>query len=257
MFSSISFGIINIIDILLVATVLFIAYRLLRGTVATNIIIGIIFLFILWRILDGANMKLTSGIFGAFFEVGILALLIVFQQEVRRFLQVLGSRYRWRNLFNPKEFFSSTPLNEEHACAIVNACMNLSQMRTGALIVIARNNLLDNYVNTGVVLKSEISQELIENIFFKNTPLHDGAVILDQEQITAARCILPVSDRQDIPGSMGLRHRAALGLSAVSDAFIVVVSEETGKISLFRKDDYRLGVTPTELKDFIDGKDFQ
>lgn len=137
------------------------------------------------------------------------------------------------------------------ADAIVEACTNFSATKTGALIVLQQNTELNNYAQTGVLIKSKVSDELLENIFFKNTPLHDGAVIINENKILAARCILPVSDRRDIPGSMGLRHRAALGLSAVSDSYVVVVSEETGNITFFKDGNYKVRVSPEELKKFL------
>lgn len=135
--------------------------------------------------------------------------------------------------------------------AIVEACTNFAATKTGALIVFQQNTELYTYAQTGVLIKAKVTDELIENIFFKNTPLHDGAVIINDNKILAARCILPVSDRTDIPGSMGLRHRAALGLSSVSDAYVVVVSEETGNITFFKDGNYKVRVSPEELKKFL------
>ena len=252
MFDFLTIGIFDVLDILLVAFIFFVVFRLVRGTVAANIFIGIFLLYLFWLLARSLNMGLTTTIIGQFMSVGVLALLILFQQEVRHFLLMLGSHYRWKYIFSPKELFLSMKMKEDISSAIRDACCNLSKNKTGALIVISKITQLDEYVNSGILIKSIISEELIENIFFKNTPLHDGAVIIDQEKIIAARCILPVSDRQDIPGYMGLRHRAALGLSALCDAAIIVVSEENGNISIFHKNNYRIGVDSETLKRFID-----
>ena len=196
-------------------------------------------------------MELISSIIGQFISVGVLALLIVFQQEVRRFLLMIGSHYKWKNLLNPKVLFKNDEVKLNTIKSISVACSNLSKTKTGALIIIAKRTLIDEFKNTGVKINAEITPELIENIFFKNTPLHDGAMIIDQDKIVSARCILPVSDRLDIPGSMGLRHRAALGFSAVSDASVIVVSEETGNISIFYKNQYVRNVSLETLQAFI------
>lgn len=171
------------------------------------------------------------------------------------FLLLLGSKYNLQNIFNLESFLAKPEIKEDVSEAIAEACGRFTASYTGALIVFAQNTELFTYAQTGVILRAQVTDELIENIFFKNTPLHDGAVIIADNKILAARCILPVSDRLDIPGSMGLRHRAALGLSAVSDAMIVVVSEETGSITFFKDGKYKVRVTPEELKRFL-SRDF-
>lgn len=251
MLDFLSFGLFDIIDILLVATIFFIGYRLVRGTIAATIFAGVFTIYLFWVLVEALNMELISSIIGQFISVGVLALLIVFQQEVRKFLLMIGSHYKWKNLLNPKMLFKEDKAQQDTIKAIIAACNNLSKTKTGALIVISNKSLLEDYINSGIKIKAEISQELIENIFFKNTPLHDGAMIIDQERIIAARCILPVSDRLDIPGSMGLRHRAALGLSATCDAGIIVVSEETGNISIFYKNQYVRAINQDTLQAFL------
>lgn len=251
MLDFLSFGLFDIIDILLVATIFFIGYRLVRGTIAATIFAGVFTIYLFWVLVEALNMELISSIIGQFISVGVLALLIVFQQEVRKFLLMIGSHYKWKNLLNPKMLFKEDKAQQDTIKAIITACNNLSKTKTGALIVISNKSLLEDYINSGIKIKAEISQELIENIFFKNTPLHDGAMIIDQERIIAARCILPVSDRLDIPGSMGLRHRAALGLSATCDAGIIVVSEETGNISIFYKNQYVRAINQDTLQAFL------
>lgn len=247
----IKLGIFDILDILIVAFIFYQVYRLVKGTAAINIFAGIFTFYLAYLLFVALNMELISSILGQFFGVGVIALFIVFQQEVRRFLLLLGSRYNLQNIFNLDKLFDKPAIQENVSEAIVEACTNFSATKTGALIVFQQNTELYNYAQTGVTMKAKVTDELIENIFFKNTPLHDGAVIINENKILAARCILPVSDRRDIPGSMGLRHRAALGLSAVSDAYVVVVSEETGNITFFKDGSYKVRVSPEELKKFL------
>lgn len=247
----IKLGFFDVLDILIVAFIFYQIYRLVKGTTAINIFAGIFTFYLVWLLVRAFNMELISSILDKFISVGVIALLIVFQPEVRRFLLLLGSRYNLQNIFNLEKFFDKPGIQNEVADAIVEACINFSATKTGALIVLQQNTELNNYAQTGVLIKSKVSDELLENIFFKNTPLHDGAVIINENKILAARCILPVSDRRDIPGSMGLRHRAALGLSAVSDSYVVVVSEETGNITFFKDGNYKVRVSPEELKKFL------
>lgn len=247
----IKLGFFDILDILIVAFIFYEIYRLVKGTAAINIFAGIFTFYLAWLLVQALNMELISSILGQFIGMGMIALLIVFQQEVRRFLLLVGSRYNLQNIFNLEKLFVKPGIQDNVSEAIVEACINFSATKTGALIVFQQNTELNNYVQTGVLIKATVTDELIENIFFKNTPLHDGAVIINDNKILAARCILPVSDRRDIPGSMGLRHRAALGLSSVSDAYVVVVSEETGNITFFKDGSYKVRVSPEELKKFL------
>lgn len=251
MLSFIDLGFFDILDILIVALIIYLVYRLVKGTAAINIFAGIFTFWVAWLLVRAFNMELISSILGKFTSVGVIALLIVFQQEVRRFLLLLGSRYNLQNIFNLENLFAKPGIPDNVADAIVEACTNLAATKTGALIVFQQNTELYSYAQTGVMIKAKVTAELIENIFFKNTPLHDGAVIIKENKIWSARCILPVSDRRDIPGSMGLRHRAALGISSVSDAYIIVVSEETGNITFFKEGNYKVRVSPEELKKFL------
>lgn len=247
----IKLGFFDILDILIVAFIFYQVYRLVKGTAAINIFAGIFTFYLAWLLVRAFNMELISSILGQFIGMGVIALLIVFQQEIRRFLLLVGSRYNLQNIFNLEKLFAKPGIQENVSEAIVEACTNFSATKTGALIVFQQNTELYNYAQTGVLMKAKVTDELIENIFFKNTPLHDGAVIINDNKILAARCILPVSDRRDIPGSMGLRHRAALGLCSVSDAYVVVVSEETGNITFFKDGNYKVRVRPEELKKFL------
>lgn len=247
----IKLGLFDILDILIVAFIFYQIYRLVKGTAAINIFAGIFTFYLAYLLVLALNMELISSILGRFIDIGVIALLIVFQPEVRRFLLLVGSRYNLQNVFNLEKLFAKPGIQENVSDAIVEACTNFSATKTGALIVFQQNTELYNYAQTGVLMKAKVTDELIENIFFKNTPLHDGAVIINENKIWAARCILPVSDRRDIPGSMGLRHRAALGLSSVSDAYVVVVSEETGNITFFKDGSYKVKVSPEELKKLL------
>jgi uncharacterized protein (TIGR00159 family) len=230
----ISIRILDVIDILLVAFLLYQIYMLIRGTVAINIFLGIFTLYIFWLVVKALNMELLSSILGQIIGVGVIALIIVFQQEIRRFLLLLGTRYFSKNRFSIEKLLMlkgekyDTPVNIE---GIVRACRNMSEARVGALIVITQKSNLQLYAETGDIINAETSSRLIENIFFKNSPLHDGAMIIKNNLIYAVRCILPLTEKTNLSASYGLRHRAALGISEITDALVVVVSEETGKIS--------------------------
>ena len=247
----IKLGFFDIIDILLVAFIFYQVYKLVKGTVAINIFAGIFTFYVAWLLVRAFNMELISSILGQFIGMGVIALLIVFQQEVRRFLLLIGSKYNLQNIFNLERLFSKPSMKDEVIDAIVRACDYFSKTKTGALIVLSQNSELFNYAQTGVLLRSNVSEELLENIFYKNTPLHDGAVIITDNKILAARCILPVSDNNNIPGSLGLRHRAAIGMSTATDAHIVVVSEETGNISFVKDGHFKVRITPQELSKFL------
>jgi len=251
----ITIRVLDIIDILLVAFLLYQIYMLIRGTVAINIFIGIFVLYMIWLVVKVLNMELLSSILGQIIGVGVIALIIVFQQEIRRFLLFIGTRYLSKNRFSienwlfPKQQNMIAPVNID---AIVKACRNMSETKTGALIVIARKSELQFYADTGDAIDAETSSRLIENIFFKNSPLHDGALIIINDKIRAARCILPVTENMNLPAHFGMRHRAALGISEHTDALIVVVSEETGKISFGVEGDIKYGISSMELRQLLE-----
>lgn len=223
---------IDVVDVLMVAYIMYVIYKLIRGTVAVSIIISIIGFICLWLIVRLLKMSLLTAIMDSFVSVGLLALIIIFQPEVRRFLVMLATRYDFMRKFG---FVGQINASQElvFVNAITKACENMSRTKTGALIVVQKRVGLKEYITTGAELNAEYNQQLIETIFFKNTPLHDGAMIVDTKKILAAACILPVSHNSDIPKSFGLRHRSALGITEVSDAIAIVVSEETGNITLF------------------------
>ena len=183
----IKLGFFDVLDILIVAFIFYQIYRLVKGTTAINIFAGIFTFYLVWLLVRAFNMELISSILDKFISVGVIALLIVFQPVVRRFLLLLGSRYNLQNIFNLEKFFDKPGIQNEVADAIVEACTNFSATKTGALIVLQQNTELNNYAQTGVLIKSKVSDELLENIFFKNTPLHDGAVIINENKILAAR----------------------------------------------------------------------
>ena len=224
------FTFIDFIDIILVAAIMFWIYRATRGTNAPYIISGIIMIYLMWVVVRTLNMELLSNILGQFVSVGVIALIIVFQPEIRRFLQMIGMRQKRFNfiarIFNRNDNTSVTII-----APIVQACREMSAHKTGALIVIGRQSDLRLITEGGIAIDAKISTPLLENIFFKNAPLHDGAVVIEGDRIVAAKCILPVT-QSDVPKSYGTRHRAAIGMSEISDAIILVVSEETGAISI-------------------------
>lgn len=244
----------DIVDIALVAVILFQVYRLIRGTAAFSIFLGIFLIYITWLVVKTLNMELISALLGQIIGVGVIALIIVFQQEVRRFLLVLGNRYITRSRFSFTRFFSSVGDDQDTpgiAEEIVRACESMASKKTGSLIVIGRKSSLDLFLEGGEILNARISAELIETIFFKNTPLHDGAVLIEGGVIRAARCPLPITDQVSMPPHFGMRHRAAVGMSEHSDAIVVVVSEESGYITVVISGEIRENITPNELRNVL------
>jgi uncharacterized protein (TIGR00159 family) len=246
--------ILDVIDIVLVAIILFQLYRLIRGTAAFSIFLGIFLIYISWLVVKTLNMELISALLGQIIGVGVIALIIVFQQEVRRFLLVLGNRYISRSRFSFTRIFSSVGEDKDTpgvAEEIVRACESMASKKTGALIVIGRKSSLDLFTEGGEMLNARISAELLETIFFKNAPLHDGAVLIEGGVILAARCPLPITDQVSIPQHFGMRHRAAVGMSEHSDAMVVVVSEESGHITAVISGEIRENITPNELRNVL------
>lgn len=240
--------ILDIIDIMLVAFLMYQLYNLMKGTVAINIFIAIFVLYLFWLVVKALNMQLMSTLLGQVMGVGVIALIIVFQQEIRRFLLMIGTRYMTRR-FSLENLFSWNieAAHKVQIKAIVNACMTLAGTYTGALIAVARNSSLQAYAETGEIINANTTERLIESIFFKNNPLHDGGVIIAEDKIYAAGCIFPLTENPDVPIHLGLRHRAALGLSEQTDAFVIVVSEETGGISYALNGELKENVDPKEL----------
>ena len=239
----------DILDILFVAILFYELYSLVRGTVTFSIFLGIFIVFVAWVIVRALKMELLGSILSQLFGVGIIALIVVFQQEIRRFLLMLGNSYRTNKKISIESFLSGQFRNISPAGikSIVDASVQMSKTKTGALVVISRANELKEYVRTGEFIDAEIRTDLITSIFFKNSPLHDGACIIASNRIQAVRCILPVSYSQEINPALGLRHRAAIGMSEVTDAFTIVVSEETGMISITESGKLIENVSPDEL----------
>lgn len=231
----------DVIDIVLVAALLYYIYKLVKGTVAINIFIGIVIVWALWKLTELIQMKMISSIVGGFMNIGLIALIIVFQQEIRKFLLMVGST----NFASKRSFIRHFKFLKHEAMpsdtnveAVVSACGKMGSTKTGAIIVMERTNSLDFVKSSGDSMNIEITQPILESIFFKNSPLHDGAVIIQDNYITATRVILPVSNDRNIPLRFGLRHRAAVGITEKTDAICLVVSEETGSISYIKDGEF-------------------
>ena len=248
------FGLKDIIDIISVAMMLYYIYRLMRESRSLNVFIGIMLFILIWLFVSQVlEMRLLGSILDKLVSVGVIALSVIFQEDIRKFLYELGTQKGMRRLVN---FFKSNKVKEkevdrETIIPIVMACMSMSKKYVGALIVIERGVPLNDIVDTGDLIDARINQRLIENIFFKNSPLHDGAMIISNRRIKAAGCILPVSHNLGIPKELGLRHRAAMGISQNSDAIAVVVSEETGRISVAIKGEFHLRLSAEQLESIL------
>lgn len=247
----ISLRFLDVLDILLFAFLLYQVYRLLRGTNAIHIFFGVFALYLLWLFVNALDMQLLSSILGQFIGVGVIALIIVFQPELRKGLLLLGKQQFSDSRFS---FFRYLLGNVDYqgvnVSEILTACRGLSYSKTGALIVLQRTTNLSSFVTIKDILDAETSSRLLVNIFFKNSPLHDGAVIIRGKRIWAARCVLPVSEKQ-LPEELGLRHRAAVGITEQSDAVVVVVSEETGEISYVNAGNIRRNIKTKELGELL------
>lgn len=224
----------DILDIFLVAFLLYQIYRLIKGTVAFNIVIGLFSLYLVWIVVRALNMELLGSIMGQFIGVGVLALIIVFHPEIRKFLVFIGTNYNVNKVLSLDRLFNinkQKEISSEQVREIVDACVIMSESKTGAILVLAVNSELMEQIHTGEKINARISSALLQCIFFKNTPLHDGAVIINGNRIMAARCILPITQREVKNANLGLRHRAAIGITENTDAIAIVVSEEKGWIS--------------------------
>jgi len=224
----------DVLDIIITAFLLYQLYLLLKGTLAINILIGVLSIYLFWVLVKALHMQLLSTILGQFMGVGVIAMIIVFQQEIRRFFLLIGSRYlKSSTKIKFGHFFSHSEKKDNSLIASIlgETLVSMAKSKTGALIVVTRISELEHIANSGVIINAEISKSLIKSVFFKNSPLHDGAMIITGDKIVAARCMLPLSQRTDIPGEYGLRHRSAIGISENTDAIVFIVSEETGNIS--------------------------
>ncbi len=241
----IPFTLVDFIDIFLVAGLIFGLYRATKGTNAPYILAGIVFIYIVWVVVRALNMELLSTILGQIISVGVITLIIVFQPEIRRFLQLIGMRQKEFN-FISRIFSAGRKDNEVNTSPIVSACLDMSESKTGALIVIMQQDDLQFIIEGGIYIDAKVSVSLLKNMFFKNAPLHDGAVVVNNNRIVAAKCILPVT-QSNVPKSYGTRHRSAIGLSEITDAVVVVVSEETGAISIVKGGQIKHGIDPQKF----------
>ena len=246
------FTIKDFLDILLVAVLLYYTYKVMKSSGSINIFVGIMVFILVWLVVTQVlDMRLLGSIMDKLVSVGVLAIIVIFQDEIRRFLLNLGSHHNAsafvKFLMRNKK---SKPMHED-IMPIVMACISMAKGKVGALIVIERDFPLDDIIRTGDVIDANINPRLIENIFFKNSPLHDGAMVIRKKRIEAAGCILPVSHNLDIPKELGLRHRAALGMSQASDALCIIVSEETGGISVAHRGEFHLNLNAEQLESFL------
>ncbi len=246
-----SFGILDILDIAIVALMLFYLYRIMKESGTINIFYGVLAFIVVWVIASLLlEMRLIGTILDKFMSIGLLILVILFQDQIKRFLVEVGDHKRWhflKHLFNHREEPSQSN-SRKFVLPIVYACLNMAKSKTGALIVIEQTMPLESYERSGDIIDALINTRLIENIFFKNSPLHDGAMIIAHERIKSAGCILPVSHDRNVPRSLGLRHRSALGISQATDAMAIVVSEETGFISVAHRGVLAQRISSTELE---------
>jgi diadenylate cyclase len=257
--SFLKFGVFDILDVLLVAFIVYQLYNLIRGTIAANIFIGLITIYLLYMVVRALDMQLLTAILGKFVDVGIIAVIIVFQQEVRRFLLLVGKNASLqRNKAWWKYFFGKAEAEKNNYARIkpiIDACKSMKQTRTGALIVFAKYYDEQFYQNSCEVLEAKISKRILESIFQKNSPLHDGAVVISENKIKSASCILPVTEKSDLPAQFGLRHRAGIGVTEANDATAIIVSEETGEISYAKQGRIKMDISFAELEKLLN-KDF-
>src|SRR6201747_2589589 len=249
----------NILDILLVAFIIYQLYNLIRGTIAVNILIGMGIIYALYFVVRALQMQLLTEILGYFRDVGVIIIVVVFQQEIRRFLLLVGknaslqrNKAWWRYFFGKAEAEKN---NYARIKPIIDACKSMKQTRTGALIVFAKYYDEQFYQNSCEVMDAKISKRLLESIFQKTSPLHDGAVVISENKIKSASCILPLTDKTDLPPQFGLRHRAGIGVTEANEATAIIVSEETGEISYAKQGRVKMNISFAELEKLLN-KDF-
>lgn len=258
-FSFLNLRLLDIVDILFVAMIIYYVYNLIRGTIALNILLGLIIIYVVFQVVKQAEMRLLTELLGAFVSVGFIALIVVFQQEIRRFLLLIGrnaslqkNKAWWSFLFGRKEIVKN---NSVRIKPIIDACKSMQKSKTGALIVFAKYYDEQFFQNSGEIIEAKISKRLLESIFQKSSPLHDGAVIISENRIKCASSILPLTENDKLPPQFGLRHRAGIGITETSDAVAVIVSEETGEISYAKQGRVKMKVGFGELEKLLN-KDF-
>ena len=247
----IEFGFKDFLDILLVTVILYYSYKLMKESRSINVFVGILVFIVLWLLVSQVfEMRLLGSILDKVVSVGVIGFIVLFQSEIRRFLYSLGAHQRMSPLL--QLFKKSKNVDRKHIMPIVKACMNMAKDKVGALIIVERSMPLGDIVQTvGEVIDAEINQRLIENIFYKGAPLHDGAMIIADKRIKAAGCVLPVSHSQNIPKELGLRHRAGMGISEESDAIAIIVSEETGRVSVAIRGQFHLRLSFEDLESIL------
>lgn len=257
--SSFNFTFFDVLDIVIVAIIIYQLYNLIRGTIAANIFIGLAIICIMYFVVQALHMRLLTEILRRFMDVGIIALIVVFQQEIRRFLLLVGknaslqrNKAWWRYFFGKNEVEKN---NLARIKPIIDACKSLKQTHTGALIVFAKYYDEQFFQNSCEVVDGKISKRLLESIFQKTSPLHDGAVVIAENKIKAASCILPLTDNTDLPPQFGLRHRAGIGVSEANDATAIIISEETGELSYAKHGRVKMNIGFAELEKLLN-KDF-
>jgi diadenylate cyclase len=251
-------SLLDIIDILCVALIIYYIYSLIKGTIAVNIFLGFILIYVLYYVVEALKMRLLSTILGSFVSVGLIALIIVFQQEMRRFLLTIGKNVSLRNRTWLTYIFKKDELVTDNSAKIkpiVDACKTMKKNRTGAIIVFVRYFDQDAFANSGEMMNAKISKRLLESIFQKHSPLHDGAVIISENMIKCASCILPLTENDKLPPQFGLRHRAGIGITESSEATALIVSEETGEISYAQQGKVKMNISFTDLERLLN-KDF-
>ena len=242
----------DIIDILMLATCLYYAYVTLRYSGSRSLFSGIIAFVVLWLLISQVlQMRLMGALLDKFANIGVLLLVIIFQEEIRKILVTIGSAQRWRRLRRLLRVGQEEQSEAEYIAPIVLACMNMARKTTGALIAVQGSMDLSSYQHAGERFTASVNARLIENIFFKNSPMHDGAMIIAGGKICAAGCILPVASNPDLNKDLGLRHRSALGLAQKTDAKVIIISEERGTISLAYSGEILVDITPEELRQLL------
>lgn len=248
----INFGLKDVIDILIIAVMLFYIYKMMKSSGTLSLFYGVLIFFVLWVLASEIfDMRLTGSILDKFMGIGLIVLVVIFQDQIKRFLIDIGSHGRMRYFRRLFKHDGEPETHRKDIMAVVYSCMSMSRTKTGALIVFQRKVPLTDYEHTGDVIDADINVRLIENIFFKNSPLHDGAMIIAEDKIKSVGCILPVSHNMDIPKELGLRHRAALGMSQATDAVCIVVSEETGNISVAMNGEFKIKLSAPDLEHLL------
>ncbi len=253
----ITFRWLDALDIILVSLLIYQLYNIVKGTAAIKILLGLLSFYLLWLIVKALNMQLLGSILGQFIGVGVIALIIVFQQEIRRFLLLIGTSGIFTSTGNKKsiipfKFGASPPQERLGVGALIRACRDMAETKTGAIMVLTRDSGLKFYINTGEKVDAKVTTRLLESIFYKNSPLHDGAIIISNNRVVAARCVLPVTENDNFPVHLGMRHRASVGITENSDAIAVIVSEQTGEISYAVNGELKYNIASEELQKVLE-----